>query len=198
MTNLAIFISGRGTNMQSIIEYCKTGAIEAKVALVFSNKADAKGLEIAKAHNIKTEIIEHQKFSSRAAYDFAVVELLKKYNLDIICMAGYMRLVTEIFLDNIDIPILNIHPSLLPKYKGANAVEDAFKAGENIFGCTVHHVIKEMDAGEIIIQKMVKVAKHDNLAAIKNKILAQEHLAYKEALNLIIKNNAFKKKIVKN
>ena len=184
--------------MQSIIEHCKAGAIEAKVALVFSNKADAKGLEIAKAHNIKTEIIEHQKFSSRAAYDLAVVELLKKYNLDIICMAGYMRLVTEIFLDNIDIPILNIHPSLLPKYKGANAVEDAFKAGENIFGCTVHHVIKEMDAGEIIIQKMVKVAKHDNLAAIKNKILAQEHLAYKEALNLIIKNNAFKKKIVKN
>ncbi len=83
--------------MQSIIEYCKTGAIEAKVELVFSNKADAKGLEIAKAHNIKTEIIEHQKFSSRAAYDLAVVELLKKYNLDIICMAGYMRLVTEIF-----------------------------------------------------------------------------------------------------
>lgn len=184
--------------MQSIINNCELGYINARVSLVFSNKADAKGLEIANSYNIKTEVIEHQKFLRREEYDLAVVEMLKKYNLDIICMAGYMRLVTNVFLDNINIPILNIHPSLLPKYKGANAVEDAFNAGERESGCTVHHVIKEMDAGEIIVQKSVEIKQDDNLIDVKNKILAKEHIAYREAINLIIKNNAFKKNFVKN
>jgi len=173
LTKLAIFISGRGTNMHSIIESCNLGKICAEVALVFSNKKDAKGLDIAKSYNIKTEIIEHKDFPTREGYDLEVVNMLRNYDVDIICMAGYMRLVTALFLDNISIPILNIHPSLLPKYKGANAVEDAYNAGEKQSGCTVHHVIKEMDAGKIIVQKSVNINKDDNLADVKEKILAK-------------------------
>ena len=184
--------------MHSIIESCNLGEICAEVALVFSNKKDAKGLDIAKSYNIKTEIIEHKDFPTREGYDLEVVNMLRNYDVDIICMAGYMRLVTALFLDNISIPILNIHPSLLPKYKGANAVEDAYNAGEKQSGCTVHHVIKEMDAGKIIVQKSVNINKDDNLADVKEKILAKEHISYRQPLNLIIKNNSIKKKIVKN
>jgi len=190
MFKLAIFISGRGTNMEAILASCKSGEIEANPVVVFCNNPNAAGIDIAKSYGIPVEVINHREFSSRSEYDQAVIECLNQYNYDLVCLAGYMRLVTKGFLSSLKSPIINIHPSLLPDFKGANAVEDAYNAGVTKAGCTVHHVVHEMDAGEIITQRQVAVASGETLEGLKAKILVEEHIAYRDAINFMIKNNA--------
>ena len=179
---VAILISGRGSNMQKLIDACENSDFPAEIVIVGSNNHNALGLEYAKSKSIKTFILDHKNFSnypnSREEFDKALHQEIIKYNVEIICLAGFMRLLSEWFVDKWHNKIINIHPSLLPDFKGANAVEDALKAGAKISGCTTHFVSHEMDAGPIIMQSQVDINKDDNKDILSQKILAKEHEIY--------------------
>jgi len=184
---LVIFISGKGSNFKAILSACKNNILKADIVAVFSNKADAYGLKYAAENNINSYIVENKNFADRELYDLEVINLLNKIDYDLICFAGYMRLVSNYFLENVKSPVINIHPSLLPRYKGANAILEAYNANETEFGCTVHYVILEMDAGDIILQKKLEKDQNDDFLSLKEKIHKIEHECYVEALNLLIK-----------
>jgi phosphoribosylglycinamide formyltransferase-1 len=181
----AIFISGRGSNMKALIEACKGNEFPAKIVLVLANKDDAKGLNFAKQNNIPTEIISHRDFNSRIEFEKKIDEILKNYNVEIICLAGFMRILSEWFVEKWLNKIINIHPSLLPDFKGANAVEDALKSQVKISGCSTHFVNKDVDCGEIIMQAQVEVSADDNFESLSQKILQQEHIIYPKTLKKI-------------
>ena len=174
---VAILISGRGSNMQKLIEACEDPNFPAEIIVVGSNNQNALGLEYAKSKSIKTFVLDHKNFSnyqnSREEFDKALHQEISKHNVEIICLAGFMRLLSKWFVDKWHNKIINIHPSLLPDFKGANAVEDALKAGAKISGCTTHFVSLEMDAGPIIMQSQVLIDKNDD-----KDILSQEHEIY--------------------
>lgn len=179
---VAILISGRGSNMQKLIEACEDPNFPAEIIVVGSNNQNALGLEYAKSKSIKTFILDHKNFSnyqnSREEFDKALHQEIIKHNVEIICLAGFMRLLSKWFVDKWHNKIINIHPSLLPDFKGANAVEDALKAGAKISGCTTHFVSLEMDAGPIIMQSQVLIDKNDDKDILSQKILAKEHEIY--------------------
>ena len=179
---VAILISGRGSNMQKLIEACEDQNFPAEIVVVGSNNHNALGLEYAKSKSIKTFILDHKNFSnyqnSREEFDKALHQEILKHNVEIICLAGFMRLLSKWFVDKWHNKIINIHPSLLPDFKGANAVEDALKAGAKISGCTTHFVSLEMDAGPIIMQSQVLIDKNDDKDILSQKILAKEHEIY--------------------
>lgn len=179
---VAILISGRGSNMQKLIEACEDQNFPAEIVVVGSNNQNALGLEYAKSKSIKTFILDHKNFSnyqnSREEFDKALHQEILKHNVEIICLAGFMRLLSKWFVDKWHNKIINIHPSLLPNFKGANAVEDALKAGAKISGCTTHFVSLEMDAGPIIMQSQVLIDKNDDKDILSQKILAKEHEIY--------------------
>ena len=179
---VAILISGRGSNMQKLIEACEDPNFPAEIILVGSNNQNALGLEYAKSKSIKTFVLDHKNFAnyqnSREEFDKALHQEISKHNVEIICLAGFMRLLSEWFVDKWHNKIINIHPSLLPDFKGANAVEDALKAGAKISGCTTHFVSLEMDAGPIIMQSQVLIDKNDDKDILSQKILAKEHEIY--------------------
>jgi phosphoribosylglycinamide formyltransferase-1 len=179
---VAILISGRGSNMQKLIEACENPDFPAEIIVVGSNNLNALGLEYAKSKSIKTFVLDHKNFSnyqnSREEFDKALHQEITKHNVEIICLAGFMRLLSKWFVDKWHNKIINIHPSLLPDFKGANAVEDALKAGAKISGCTTHFVSLEMDAGPIIMQSQVLIDKNDDKDILSQKILAQEHEIY--------------------
>jgi phosphoribosylglycinamide formyltransferase-1 len=184
-TKIAILISGRGSNMQALIAACQNPDFPAEVVLVLSNKKDALGLEIAKKNNILTRFVNHKDFSSREDFDRAVSAEIEKSEAKIICLAGFMRLLSPWFVKKYLGRAINIHPSLLPEFKGADAVGDAIKAGAKISGCSVHFVSEEMDSGEIILQKEVVVLPNDTKETLAARILEQEHKAYPEALKIL-------------
>ena len=179
---VAILISGRGSNMQKLIEACEDPNFPAEIILVGSNNQNALGLEYAKSKSIKTFVLDHKNFvnyqNSREEFDKALHQEIIKHNVEIICLAGFMRLLSKWFVDKWHNKIINIHPSLLPDFKGANAVEDALKAGAKISGCTTHFVSLEMDAGPIIMQSQVLIDKNDDKDILSQKILAKEHEIY--------------------
>ena len=179
---VAILISGRGSNMQKLIEACEDPNFPAEIIVVGSNNFNALGLEYAKSKSIKTFVLDHKNFSnyqnSREEFDKALHQEIIKHNVEIICLAGFMRLLSKWFVDKWHNKIINIHPSLLPDFKGANAVEDALKAGVKISGCTTHFVSLEMDAGPIIMQSQVLIDKNDDKDILSQKILAKEHEIY--------------------
>ena len=179
---VAILISGRGSNMQKLIEACEDPNFPAEIIVVGSNNFNALGLEYAKSKSIKTFVLDHKNFSnyqnSREEFDKALHQEISKHNVKIICLAGFMRLLSKWFVDKWHNKIINIHPSLLPDFKGANAVEDALKAGVKISGCTTHFVSLEMDAGPIIMQSQVLIDKNDDKDILSQKILAKEHEIY--------------------
>ena len=179
---VAILISGRGSNMQKLIEACEDPNFPAEIIVVGSNNQNALGLEYAKSKSIKTFVLDHKNFSnyqnSREEFDKALHQEISKHNVEIICLAGFMRLLSKWFVDKWHNKIINIHPSLLPDFKGANAVEDALKAGAKISGCTTHFVSLEMDAGPIIMQSQVLIDKNDDKDILSQKILAKEHEIY--------------------
>ena len=182
---LAIFISGRGSNMLSIIDACKSPDFPAEISVVLSNNPDAQGLISAQKCNIDTKIIGHQKYNSRKEFEDAISERLKNYDIDLIVLAGFMRILTANFTDKWDGKIINIHPSLLPEYKGLNTHERAINDGKTESGCTVHFVSAELDSGSIIMQARVPILEDDTPDKLAARILEQEHKIYPEAIRQI-------------
>ena len=179
---IAVFISGRGSNLKSLIKNSKLKKSKFKIYLVISNKLTAQGLNYAKFNKIKSFAIEKKlkEFENKS------LSLIKKYKINYICLAGFMRILSSSFIKRVKIPIINIHPSLLPKFKGLNTHERAIKSKQKFSGCTVHYVSEKLDSGKIILQKKVKILKKDNPKTLASKVLRLEHKAYSEALNLII------------
>ncbi len=178
----AILISGRGSNMENLIKACKDDNFPAEIALVISNKKDAKGLEIAALNGIATKFIDHKNFSSRAEFDAQMSLEIEKHNCQIVCLAGFMRLLSSEFVEKWYNRAINIHPSYLPHFKGADAVGDAIKAGANFSGCTVHLLRSEMDEGPILVQAKVAIEPSDTKESLAAKILKKEHEIYPQAL----------------
>jgi phosphoribosylglycinamide formyltransferase 1 len=186
MKNLGILLSGRGSNFEAIANHIRAGKIpEAHIAVVISNKPDAGGLATAKRLGLNTLSIP-SKGVVREEHDRAVVAALKEHKVDLICLAGYMRLLSPWFVQQFPQRILNIHPSLLPAFPGLEAQEQAFAYGVKVSGCTVHFVDEELDHGAIIVQKAVAVSDADDEHSLAARILEQEHMAYSEAIQIVL------------
>ncbi|MBP7709566.1 MAG: phosphoribosylglycinamide formyltransferase [Rickettsiales bacterium] len=181
----AILISGRGSNMQAIVQACEASDFPAQVVLVLANKIDAEGLKFAASKGIKTAFVNHREFASRQDFDKKVSEEIEKSGAQIVCLAGFMRLLSGWFVERWFDCLINIHPSLLPEFKGADAVGDAIKAGVKKSGCTVHFVREEMDSGPIILQAEVEVLPSDTKEILAAKILKEEHRVYPQALKIV-------------
>ena len=179
---IAVFISGRGSNLKNLIDYSKLKKSSFEINLVLSNKSNAKGLKYAKTNKIKKYVFE-KKLS---LFEKEALRLIKKFDINIVCLAGFMRVLTPIFLKKVKIPVINIHPSLLPRLKGLNTHLRAIKAKHKYSGCTVHFVEEKLDSGKIITQKKIRILKKDNPKTLAKKILKLEHKAYIEALEKII------------
>jgi len=186
MKNLGILLSGRGSNFIAIADSVDAGRIAgARIAIVISNRADAPGIEIARKRGMKALVIP-SKGKDREAHDREVVAAIKEHEVDLICLAGYMRLLSSWFVQQFPQRILNIHPSLLPAFPGLEAQQQAFAYGVKVSGCTVHFVDEELDHGAIIVQKTVPVLDSDDEHTLAERILTQEHIAYTEAINLVL------------
>lgn len=186
MKNLGILLSGRGTNFVAIADSIEAGRIrEARIAVVISNRAGVPGIETARKRGLNSVVIPSQG-KERATHDREVVAALKENKVDLICLAGYMRLLSPWFVQQFPHKILNIHPSLLPAFPGLEAQEQAFAYGVKVSGCTVHFVDEELDHGAIIAQRTVPVLDSDDEHTLALRILDQEHLAYTEAINIVL------------
>src|SRR5712692_2665947 len=189
MKNLGILLSGRGSNFEVIAKNVASGKIQnARIGIVISNRADAGGLETALRLGLETLIIP-SKGKSREEHDREVVAALQQHEVDLVCLAGYMRLLSPWFVKQFPRKILNIHPSLLPAFPGLEAQEQAFAYGVKISGCTVHFVDEELDHGAIIVQKAVSVLDTDDERTLGVRILEQEHAAYSEAINIVLEGS---------
>jgi phosphoribosylglycinamide formyltransferase-1 len=188
---VAVLISGRGSNMAALIKAAKHRDYPAEIALVLSNKADAAGLGVARAAGIATEVVDHKTYGKdRAAFDAAMQAALSKHKIDIVCLAGFMRLLTPGFVAHWPQRMLNIHPSLLPAFKGLDTHRRALESGATVHGATVHFVTAELDSGPIIVQAAVAVRKGDDEAALAARVLEQEHRIYPLALKLVAEGRA--------
>jgi phosphoribosylglycinamide formyltransferase-1 len=186
MKNLGILLSGRGSNFEAIARNVAAGKIpNARIAVVISNRPDAGGLEVAKRMGLESLIIP-SKGKPREQHDREMIAALQQRKVDLVCLAGYMRLLSPWFVQQFPRRILNIHPSLLPAFPGLEAQEQAFAYGVKITGCTVHFVDEELDHGAIIVQKSVPVLDTDDESTLAARILEQEHLAYSEAINIVL------------
>jgi len=187
MHSLGILLSGRGSNFVAIADSINAGRIpDAQIALVISNRADAPGIATARQRELDALVIP-SKGKPREDHDREVVAALKERNVELVCLAGYMRLLSPWFVQQFPRRILNIHPSLLPAFPGLEAQEQAFAYGVKVSGCTVHFVDEELDHGPIIVQKAVPVLDGDDEHTLAARILDQEHLAYSEAINIVLK-----------
>ena len=190
MLKLAILISGRGSNMKSILNAVQKQNIPIKPTIVISNKPSAKGLKIATKLSVQTEIVESKGFQgTRWEYDQKIIHVLDKYNItpknSLICLAGFMRILSPEFIKKFKNRILNIHPSILPAFPGLNAQRQAIESGVSHSGCTVHFVDEGVDTGPIIVQETVKIKNDDTEETLSKRILTKEHKAYPEAVRLI-------------
>ncbi|HSR49308.1 MAG TPA: phosphoribosylglycinamide formyltransferase [Acidobacteriota bacterium] len=185
MKNVAILLSGRGSNFMSLSDAVEAGEIPARIVLVFSNKNDAAGLAEARRRGYATASIVPQKGQSREDYDRLVVDELEKAQTDIICLAGYMRIVSAYFVSRFPQRILNIHPSLLPAFPGLRAQRQALEWGAKVSGCTVHFVDERLDHGPAILQQAVPVKEDDDEDTLSARILIEEHRIYPQALQLL-------------
>lgn len=181
----AILISGRGSNLQALIEECEGTDAPAEVVLVLSNVAQAGGLARAKDAGIATQVIDHRGFEDRESFETEITACLERAGIDLICLAGFMRLLTPSFVSHWQDRLINIHPSLLPSYKGLDTHERALADGVRFTGCTVHFVRAEMDAGPIIVQAAVPVQGDDDADSLAARVLTAEHRCYPLALRLI-------------
>lgn len=182
--SLGVLISGGGTNLQAIIDAIEAKKLAAKIEIVFSNKADAYGLVRAKKHELPTAVLDHKAFLSREAYDQTVVDLLRARGVELVVLAGFMRLLSPVFVKAYSNRIMNIHPALLPSFPGLNVQKKAVEHGVRFSGCTVHFVNEECDEGPIIIQAVVPVFPDDTEASLAARILKQEHQIYPRAIQL--------------
>ena len=183
---LGVLISGRGSNLQAIIDAIAAGRLRAEIAVVVSNISSAAGLERARAANVPTLALPHQEWPSRAAYDRALADLLRAKNVDLVCLAGFMRLLGPDFIDAFPNRILNIHPSLLPAFPGLDAPQQALQHGVRVSGATVHFVDAALDAGPIVGQSAVPVLPDDSVSQLTARILEAEHRLYPEAIERVL------------
>ena len=186
LPKLGILISGTGSNMKSIVAACEGGEVPAEIAVVISNRADAPGIEWAREHGLETAVMPHGDFKHREDHDRAIVERLRTGRVDWVCLAGYMRLLSAVFVDAFPNRILNIHPALLPAFPGLHGQRQAWNYGVKVSGCTVHLVDLELDHGPIVNQRTVPVFPDDNEDLLSARILEQEHIAYPEALKALL------------
>jgi phosphoribosylglycinamide formyltransferase-1 len=184
--NLGVLISGRGSNLQAIIDSIAAGALDARIVVVISNRVDAGGLERARAAGIETLCLSHRAFASREAYDQALVDALRAREVGLVCLAGFMRLLSPVFIDAFPNAILNIHPALLPAFPGLDAQHQAWAHGVKVSGATVHLVNRDLDAGPIVLQRPVPVLDDDTPDSLAARILEAEHQLYPEAIRLLL------------
>ena len=178
----AVFISGSGTNLKSLIKFSKTNKSPISIEFVISNNSKAKGLDYAKKYNIKKKVLN---FKNKNIIESNLLSILKTNNIKMICLAGFMKILSKNFIRKFNGKILNIHPSLLPKYKGLNTHKRALDNNEKFSGCTVHFVNSRLDSGKIILQKRVKITKNETEDTLARKILVQEHKLYPKAISKI-------------
>jgi phosphoribosylglycinamide formyltransferase-1 len=184
--SLGVLISGRGSNLKAIIDAIAHQRLDASIAVVISNRAEAPGLEHARQAGIETLVISHKGFASREDYDRALVKALQDRNVALVCLAGFMRLLSPVMVEAFPNRILNIHPSLLPKYPGLHPQRQALAAGARVSGATVHIVDRDLDAGPIVMQREVPVLPGDTEAALADRILEVEHVLYPEAIAAVL------------
>lgn len=182
LLNLAVLISGEGSNLQAIIDAIQTGTINARVQIVISDQRTARGLDRAKAAGIDCAVVSVTKGQSRVEYDRQLIEILSPISPDLIVLAGFMRILSNEFVENFSGKIINIHPSLLPAYKGLNTHQRVLDANEQYHGATVHYVTEELDAGEIILQSRIEIHEDDDACSLQQRVHAEEHLIYPRAI----------------
>ena len=185
MKKLGILLSGRGSNFVAIADNITAGKVKAEIVVVISNRADAPGIETARQRGLDARVVL-SKGKQREEHDREVVAILKEKQVDLVCLAGYMRLLSPWFCQQFPNRILNIHPALLPAFPGLEGQKQAFEYGVKVSGCTVHFVDEHLDHGPIVVQKAVPVLDSDDEHALADRILEQEHVAYSEAINLVL------------
>ncbi len=188
MKRLGILLSGRGSNFEAIADNVAAGKIDAEIAVVISNRPEARGLEIARQRGLNAVCIPSRGME-REAYDRLVVAELKKHQVDLVCLAGFMRILSAYFIREFPYRILNIHPALLPSFPGLDAQRQALEHGVKITGCTVHFVDEHLDAGPIILQAAVPVLDDDTVETLSARILKEEHRIYSEAIRIVLSGN---------
>jgi phosphoribosylglycinamide formyltransferase-1 len=187
MMNFAVFVSGYGSNLQAIIDAVRQGAIKGRLVLVVSDKKDAYALERARKAGIKTLALDPKDFAGREEFDKAVIRQLQKEKIELVVLAGFMRILSEHFIRTYRDKVLNIHPSLLPQFKGAHAIKDAFEAGVKTTGVTVHFVTEELDGGPVVLQEKVEVTPGESVEQLEERIHKVEHRIYPKAIDLFVR-----------
>jgi phosphoribosylglycinamide formyltransferase-1 len=183
---IGVLLSGRGSNLQAIIDAIADGTLDATIAIVISNRAGAAGLDRARAAGLETRVIDHRAYASRQNYDRALVAELRSHGVELVCLAGFMRLLSPVFVEAFPNRILNIHPSLLPDFPGLEPQQQAIDHGVAISGATVHFVNNELDAGPIVLQRSVPVLPNDTADTLAARILVEEHKLYPEAIQRVL------------
>ena len=183
---IAVLVSGSGSNLQAILDASARGEIPGRVGVVISNKADAYGLVRARNHGIPAEVVDHRAFGSREEFDVRLVEVIRSYRADLVCLAGFMRVVTPVFLRAFPQRILNIHPALLPSFPGTHGPRQALEYGVRFSGCTVHFLDEGVDTGPVIVQAVVPVYEDDTEETLAARILKEEHRIYPMAIRLCL------------
>lgn len=186
MKSIVILISGRGSNMQCLLDAVAAGSLNVRVAAVLSNRSDAPGLQTATARGVPTRIVDHREFSGRDAFDAAMTEAIDAFSPDLVVLAGFMRVLTDGFVEHYAGRLINIHPSLLPAFPGLHTHRRALEEGVRVHGCTVHFVTPELDHGPIIVQAAVPVLDGDDEAGLAARVLEQEHQIYPLAVSWFV------------
>jgi phosphoribosylglycinamide formyltransferase 1 len=184
--NLGVLISGRGSNLQAIIDAIAGGRLDARISIVISNRPGVAGLDRARAAGIETLTISHRGFASREEYDAVLIRELRGRGVGLVCLAGFMRLLSPVFVNAFPDAILNVHPALLPAFPGVDAQHQAWAHGVKVSGATVHLVTCELDAGPIVLQRTVPVLEDDTAESLAGRILVEEHKAYPEAIGIVL------------
>ncbi len=185
MFKIVVLISGGGSNLQSIIDNIESGEINAEISAVISNKADVLGLDRAEKAGIDNHVLDHTVFTSRESFDDSLAQIIESYEPDLIVLAGFMRILSDAFVDKFKGKLINIHPALLPKYKGLNTHQRALESNDSEHGASVHFVIPELDAGTVIIQGIVPIKENDTAETLQQRVHKIEHIIYPKAVKYL-------------
>lgn len=188
MFKVVVLLSGEGSNLQAIIDQIEAGKIKAEISAVISNREDANGVKRAAKAGIHTVVLDHTQFTDRETFDTSLAQIVASFEADLVVLAGFMRILSDAFVEQFEGKLINIHPSLLPKYKGLHTHKRALENGDEEHGATVHFVIPELDAGAIIIQGVVPINANDTETSLANRVHEIEHIIYSQAINLLINN----------
>jgi len=185
---IGVLISGRGSHLRNLIAFCRRGEIDAQVVSVISNKPEAPGLQYAEEAGIESVVLSHRLYPDRERYDEQLAEILEQDKVDLVCLAGFLRLLSPPFVRRFPLRIMNVHPSLLPAFPGLHSQEQAMEYGVKVTGCTVHFIDEALDSGPIILQKTIEVLPQDTPDTLADRLLPLEHKTYAEAVKLFFEN----------